>query len=78
MKTKFKTILKFTFFICSLSQVEAQNIGINGTGAVAHTSALLDVDNAGGAPRGILIPRVALNATTDGTTIATPAVSLMV
>jgi hypothetical protein len=57
------------------TQLAAQNVGINGTGAAPNASAMLDVD----APnRGMLIPRVALTSTADVATIATPATSLLV
>ena len=67
-----------TFCILSTSVAIAQNIGINGTGANAHPSALLDVDAAGGSSRGLLVPRVAITGITDITTIATAANSLLI
>jgi hypothetical protein len=53
----------------------AQNIGINNTGAIPAASAMLDVVATN---RGLLIPRVALTSTADVATIATPATSLLV
>ncbi|MFN4233309.1 MAG: tail fiber domain-containing protein [Bacteroidia bacterium] len=53
----------------------AQNVGINATGATPDNSAMLDVAASN---KGVLIPRVALTSTTDVTTIASPATSLMV
>lgn len=53
----------------------SQNVAINTTGAVANTSAMLDIDVNN---KGVLVPRVALTSTTDVTTIATPANSLLV
>lgn len=59
----------------------AQNIGINGNGATADASAILDIDVSAfgaNAKKGVLIPRVSLSSTTDVTTISTPATSLLV
>lgn len=53
----------------------AQNIGINATGATPNSSAGLDIDYPN---KGLLVPRVSLTATTDVTTIPTPATSLLV
>ncbi|PCI16310.1 MAG: hypothetical protein COB62_08025 [Piscirickettsiaceae bacterium] len=53
----------------------AQNVGINATGSVPNISAGLDIDFTN---KGLLIPRVALINTTDATTIASPATSLLV
>jgi hypothetical protein len=54
---------------------QAQNIGINPTGTSPNASAMLDV---AASDKGILIPRVSLTSTTDVTTIANPATSLLV
>ncbi len=54
---------------------DAQNIGINATGAAPDASAMLDISATN---KGVLIPRVALTSTTDATTIATPATSLLI
>lgn len=67
-------LLLFLFFLYCFS-ASAQNIAINSTGNAANSSAGLDVDFTN---RGLLIPRVSLTATTDATTIATPATSLLV
>lgn len=53
----------------------AQNIGINPTGANPNPSAMLDVSAT---DKGVLIPRVNLLSNTDVTTIANPATSLLV
>lgn len=66
-------ILLLTVFL--LSEVKAQNIGINAGGSAPDLSAGLDVDFSN---KGLLIPRVALTSTTDVTTIASPATSLLV
>lgn len=55
--------------------IYAQNVGINPSGATPNASAGLDVDFTN---KGILIPRVSLTSTTDVTTIASPANSLLV
>jgi hypothetical protein len=52
-----------------------QNVSINNTGSFADPSAILDVSSTN---KGMLIPRVTLQSTTDVTTIASPANSLMV
>lgn len=52
-----------------------QNVGINATGAAADTSAGLDVSFTN---KGLLIPRIALTATSDAATITRPATGLMV
>ncbi len=52
-----------------------QNVGINATGAAPDVSSMLDVSAAN---KGILIPRVALTATTDVATITSPATSLLI
>lgn len=53
----------------------AQNVGINPTGSTPDASAALDIDYTN---KGLLIPRVALQSTTDVTTIPSPATSLLV
>lgn len=55
--------------------VEAQNIGINATGATPATSAMLDI---AATDKGLLIPRVALTATNAAGPVASPATSLLV
>lgn len=62
------------FAICNL-KLQAQNIGINATGAAPVASAGLDVDFTN---KGLLIPRVALTATNAVGPIAAPATSLFV
>ena len=74
MKTLFKTILMynlaFTIYNC-----QAQNIGINGTGATAHPSALLDLNARPLNNTGFLMPRM---STTERYAIASPALGLQV
>ncbi len=80
MKTIFKQILilNSVFLFCSLSIVKAQNIGINGTGANAHPSALLDIDAVATPSLGLLIPRIALQAINLAAPVTSPATSLLV
>jgi len=74
MKTIFAI---FTLLIVAIFSIQSfsQNIAINQTGAAANASAILDVNATN---KGLLIPRVALQSTTDGTTVTSPATSLMV
>jgi hypothetical protein len=71
MRKKLLTLILLapTFFI------HAQNVGINNTGAPPDASAMLDIKSTN---KGLLIPRVALTATTDNTSIASPQISLLV
>lgn len=55
--------------------VFSQNVAINGSGAVPDASAMLDISSSN---KGLLIPRVTLQSTTDITTIPSPANSLIV
>jgi poly(3-hydroxybutyrate) depolymerase len=70
---KKKTNLLFLFF--SICQISIAQIGINSNGATPHSSSMLDVNSTN---KGLLIPRVSLQSITDITTIANPALSLMV
>lgn len=73
---KMKTLISTLIIVLTISiSLNAQNVAINTTGAVANTSSLLDVDAT---DKGILVPRVSLSATTDVVTVATPANSLLV
>lgn len=72
MKNQLKLII--VGLLLSLTGI-AQNIGINTTGAIPNASAGLDIDFTN---KGLLIPRVSLTATTDVTTIPSPATSLLV
>ncbi|HQI71011.1 MAG TPA: hypothetical protein PLT47_09690, partial [Bacteroidales bacterium] len=65
-------VLSLTFTLYGYAQ---QGVGINASGAAAHSSAMLDVSSAS---KGLLIPRVSLTSTTDVTTIPSPAISLLV
>jgi hypothetical protein len=63
------------FSLTGFIHINAQNVGINPTGAVPHPSAMLDVTSTN---KGLLIPRVNLTSTTDVVTIPAPATSLLV
>lgn len=65
-----KIFLFFAGICLSISAIQAQNIGINETGAAPHPSAMVDIESL---DKGILIPRLA-----DHTTIAAPAQGLLV
>lgn len=54
---------------------QAQNVGINTTGAAGHPSAMLDISAT---DKGVLFPNVTLTGATDGTTIPSPAKGLVV
>ena len=75
MKTIYSTIV-LLLLINYLSY--AQNIGINGSGANAHPSALLDVDASSTPSLGILVPRIALQAINIAAPVSGPAISLLV
>lgn len=71
MKNKLFTLC----FLISICSIQAQNVGINNTASQPDASAMLDVKSSN---KGLLIPRVALNATTDNTTIPAAATSLLI
>jgi hypothetical protein len=62
-------------FFCCLTKTNAQNIGINATGAAPDNSAILDVASTN---KGMLLPRINLLSTTDVATITAPTTSLLV
>jgi hypothetical protein len=69
------TLLLAFFALCNSALVMAQNVGVNATGATPDNSAMLDIAANN---KGLLMPRVSLSSTTDGTTIPGPATSLLV
>ena len=78
-----KTIYPTIVFIlittfCLLCGAQAQNIGINPTGATANASALLDLDATGGPAMGLLVPRIALTAINLAAPVTSPATSLLI
>jgi hypothetical protein len=62
-------------FLCIYINFNAQNVGINNSGAVPAASAMLDIVSA---DKGLLVPRLALATTTDVVTVPSPATSLIV
>lgn len=74
-----RNLFKITLFTIILGFVntlmQAQNIGINPTGATPNASAMLDVSAT---DKGMLIPRVSLTSTSDVNTVSNPATSLLV
>lgn len=62
-------------FLVALPFFGFTQIAINTTGNAPDASAALDVDWSG---KGLLIPRLSLASNTDGTTISSPATSLLV
>jgi|GEM_PF-3012733 len=64
------------FSLCMLVvRLQAQNIGINATGAAPDHSAMLDISATN---RGLLVPRISLSSTSDASSILNPATSLLV
>jgi trimeric autotransporter adhesin len=73
---KMKSILIFTVVLLLLTQhLYSQNVGINSTGAVPNSSAMLDIVSNN---MGLLVPRVALVATNNAAPVTVPAISLLV
>ncbi len=68
-------ILSYLFLVFNL---KSQNIGINGIGISAHSSALLDINDSPTNNKGILIPRIALQSANSANPILSPAVSLLI
>jgi hypothetical protein len=62
----------FSFFSQSL---HAQNVAINSDGSSPNASAALDLQSSN---KGLLIPQISLSSMTDGTTITSPATSLLI
>ena len=80
-KTIYSAVILLLFFaLCLLNGTKAyaQNIGINGTGANANASALLDIDDAGSNNKGLLIPRISLTAINVASPVTSPATSLLI
>lgn len=70
----FKHLL-FAFLLITGITAQAQNVGINTTGAAAKASAMLDIDATS---KGVLIPRVALTALNVASPVTSPDNSLLV
>lgn len=71
--------LKAEFFIVALffivSNLHAQNIGMNNNGAIPDPSAMLDISAT---DKGLLIPRIFIDSMGDRSAIASPARSLLI
>ena len=74
MKRKIQ-ILGVALFLMLSFNTFSQNVGINSDGTSPNNSAMLDVKSPN---KGLLIPQIALTGVNDGSTIATPAVSLLI
>lgn len=75
MKPSFQHLLFLFLSFAVMSRSSAQNVAINTDGSDPDVSAMLDIVNSS---KGLLLPRVALTSSSDASTIATPAVSLLV
>lgn len=75
MRNKILSLGICSFVMFSTTMIKAQNVGINTSGLVANSSAMLDIDATN---MGLLIPRVALSMTTVAAPVTTPANSLLV
>ncbi len=74
-KIFFLPILYIGLCICPTSFISAQGVGVNPLGNAPDSSAMMDISSSS---KGLLIPRVALQSTTDALTVPSPAVSLLV
>ncbi|MBK6776167.1 MAG: hypothetical protein IPG74_10130 [Flavobacteriales bacterium] len=72
---KFSRLCATVVFVSAALFVNAQNIGINGTGAAPDATAILDLVSA---DKGLLVPRVLLTATNSALPVTAPATSLLV
>ncbi len=70
-KVMFPAIMLFSMF----HTIQAQNVGINSTGAAPDPSAMLDIVSSSS---GLLVPRVALTSANAASPVASPLVSLLV
>ncbi len=70
----FKSLLSISIAL-GISITYAQNVAINTSGAVANSSAMLDISSNN---TGLLVPRVNLTMTTVAAPVTTPATSLLV
>lgn len=67
------SLIGLSLIFCSTTF--AQNVAINTTGAVANSSAILDVSSTN---TGLLVPRLSLTMTTAAAPVTAPATSLLV
>ena len=78
--------MKKTIYIAAIIttafSAQSQSVGINATGAIPHSSSILDMNtgNTYSSPngKGILPPNVPLTGITDAVTVTSPAISLLV
>jgi polyhydroxybutyrate depolymerase len=70
-----KNTLSIIIILLLFSVLSYSQLGVNSNGAAPAASAMLDVNSTN---KGMLIPRISLANITDVTTIANPALSLMV
>jgi trimeric autotransporter adhesin len=75
MKQYLKILAIVLIIKLSETKLQAQSIGINNAGIAPATSAMLDIVST---TRGVLMPRIALTSTTDVSTVASPATSLLI
>lgn len=70
-----KKIVLISLFLAFFIAASAQNVGINSTGATAHSSAMLDVSSTN---MGLLIPRINIPNLSSASPVTSPEVSLLV
>lgn len=76
-KSKFFAVLSFSLIL--ISEISsAQNVGINSTGTPPHNSALFDADASPANDKGLLVPRIPLQAVNIAAPVTSPATSLFV
>ncbi len=75
LNNKLLNIIASIVLLFSLSNANAQNVGINATGAIPDPSAALDIAFE---DIGVLIPRIALSSKLDESIISAPATSLLI
>ena len=75
MRELCKLVIIISSMLLMSAQMDGQNVGIGANTFTPDNSALLELQSTNS---GLLIPRVALTSTTDGTTIPSPAHSLIV
>ena len=75
MIIRIKNAISLGVLLFCFTAINAQNVGINSSGAAPDASSGLDVDFS---DKGMLIPRVALTARTDVATISSPTTSLLI
>src|SRR5437879_4956725 len=74
-KSVLLSIVFVGLLVCTISDVNAQGVGVNSSGNPADPSAIFDASSNN---KGMLVPRVSLLSTSDVATITSPAISLFV